>query len=724
MMHKIIFTFITTFFAFHAYAQGPRVPSQLEFGGMELKITEAARKKIQSEVDALTRSDKYFQLKLERVDLYFPIIERVLREENVPEDFKYLVIQESALISDAVSSSNAVGYWQFKKASGEEVGLRVDGMVDERMNLIASTRGAAKYLKRNNFYFDNWVYTLLSYMTGLGGAQKIADKKHYGADKMDIDKNTHWYVIKFLAHKIAFENAIGKNPNPALALMEYTAGADKSLRDISSELNVDHAKVEDYNKWLKRGRVPMDKIYTVIIPIAPTEKPAILAAIPAPVKQVALPGEGKVGIAEDKYPLIEGDTSNHSQPLMVEANGLPAIIAREGEDIAALAQEGEISLSRFLRFNDLEEGESIVPGQVYYFKRKRNNARTYYHTAMPEETLWSISQKYAIKLNKLLRKNRMKTISPLETGRVLWLRFIRPKDRPVEYREIALPEGIKEESMPSLVSENESVVGAEPQPEVSQSFEDIAEENPEETVMETQEAPEQIEIIAIDVPEDSLEIPTTVTIDSDLTEEEEPGNEDEDVGFQVTEPVNFVVTEGENDKAIDNPKHTVKQGETLFSLSKLYQIPLADLVKWNQIDPGNGIHIGQELIVYAPVESENMEGEATQQGPLFHQVEARETLYSISRKYNVTVNELQQWNGIDSGKGLNIGQQLQVSAPEIPEEMAVAEKDEEVIYHKVMPGETLYKIARDNKVTIKEVMEWNNKKDFTVAQGEVIIIKK
>src|SRR5690606_38102583 len=156
---------------------------------------EAARKEIQTHVDALYRSEKYLQIKLDRVDLYFRIIERIFREENLPDDFKYLVIQESALISDAVSSSNAVGFWQFKKASGEEVGLRIDGAVDERLNIVSSSRGAARYLKRNNNYFGNWIYALLSYNTGAGGAQKIVDDTYFGAKKMPIDKKTHWYII-------------------------------------------------------------------------------------------------------------------------------------------------------------------------------------------------------------------------------------------------------------------------------------------------------------------------------------------------------------------------------------------------------------------------------------------------------------------------------------------------------------------------------------------------
>ena len=164
--------------------QSPVVPSHFFFADLKIKLTDRAREEIQEDVNALTRSQKYFRAKVNRANLYLPIIERILKEEKVPDDFKYLCIQESALIPDAVSSSNAVGFWQFKKPTGQEVGLRIDSWIDERMNIVSSTRAASTYLKTNNSHFDNWIYALLSYNTGLSGAQKLVQPKHFGAKKM------------------------------------------------------------------------------------------------------------------------------------------------------------------------------------------------------------------------------------------------------------------------------------------------------------------------------------------------------------------------------------------------------------------------------------------------------------------------------------------------------------------------------------------------------------
>ncbi len=724
-MYKIVATLIFAFFALQMMAQSPQVPSQMEFAGIQLKITDAARRDIQSNVDALTRSEKYFQLKLARVDLYFPIIERILREQNVPEDFKYLVIQESSLVSDAVSTSDAVGYWQFKKSSGEEVGLRIDGMVDERMNISASTLGAARYLKRNNFYFDNWVYTMLSYLMGLGGAQSMVDKKFFGANKMVIDKDTHWYIIKFLSHKVAFENAIGKNLNPPLTLMEYGNGGDKSLREIAKNLKVDPTLVDDYNKWLKRGNVPTDKAYTVIIPVATGQRPDLLVAAnkPAPT-QAKLPGEDKVGLDQESYPRIEGNISNTSLPLMVKANGLPAIIARTSEEIAALAKEGGVSVSRFLKFNDLKGNEAVVPGQVYYFKNKRSNAPAYYHTTMPGETVWSISQKYAVKVNKLLRKNRMESVAALKPGRVMWLRFIRPKDRPIEFRDVV---GAQVEE-PNLVKEVK--------PAVEQPPKQVKNTNPAEEEYEVIDITDREDVdaakfdamgnnvdtgeVRIDVLEETEKVDEEVAVDMNVAETtKERSASAEEKGFEVKGPVKFVGPD-----AYKGMVHEVKQGETLSSISRQYEISKADLAAWNNIAEENAIKIGQKLALSGP-EKPRVADAVEEDGQKYHVIQPKETLTIISKKYNISIADLQNWNELTSLNDVKIGQKILISAPvvEIKKEQ-VQKREEEIIYHKVKSGDTLYKIARDNQVTIKEVMEWNNKKDFNVAQGEVIIIKK
>ena len=356
----------------------PRVPSHMEFAGIKLHITESARKQIQTDVDALHRNQTYLKRKVEKVDLYFPIIERVFSTENLPEDFKYLAIQESALISDAVSSSNAVGFWQFKEVSAKEVGLRVDRYVDERMHITASSHAAAKYLKKNNFFFDNWVYALLAYNTGPGGAEKHVEKKYFGANKMEINKRTHWYVKKFLAHKIAFENEVNKNYAPALELYEYDKTQNKSLKEIADYFELENSTIEDYNKWLRRGRIPADKTYLAIIPVATDNLVAQnLLVEPNPRKSNQNP-KTKLVLHNSYKPISEFDFQqnqefprvNNNSPTKVKINGIPGFIATPVDDINSISVGNAISVDKFLKYNDMTPSEKIRAGQVYYLKPK------------------------------------------------------------------------------------------------------------------------------------------------------------------------------------------------------------------------------------------------------------------------------------------------------------------------------------------------------------------
>ncbi|WP_291788716.1 transglycosylase SLT domain-containing protein, partial [Cecembia sp.] len=257
---NLILSFLLLNFSFEALAQAPEVPREMQFADLTIRINEQARREIQLDVDALHRNKIYFNNKAERASLYFPFVERELREAGVPEDFKYLVLQESSLVADAVSSSNAVGFWQFKQGTAEEVFLRADMQIDERKNIVSSTRGAASYLKKNNAQFDNWMCALVSYQMGLGGARAYFGSQFNGKKTIDVDRNSHWYFKKFLAHKIAFENQIGNVlVSNTQYLEEFKVNGPSSLREISKNLGVSEEQLVELNKWAVKGEIPGDK---------------------------------------------------------------------------------------------------------------------------------------------------------------------------------------------------------------------------------------------------------------------------------------------------------------------------------------------------------------------------------------------------------------------------------------------------------------------------------
>ena len=643
------YTFFIYLFAITLSVFGnPRVPANYEFAGIKLSITEGARKQIQTDVDALHRNQTYLNRKVDKINLYFPIIERVFREENLPDDFKYLVIQESALISDAVSSSNAVGFWQFKEASAREVGLRVDRYVDERMHITASSRAAAKYLKKNNFFFDNWVYALLAYNTGPGGAERHINKKYLGKVKMEISQRTHWYVKKFLAHKIAFEDEIRKNNMQSIRLYEYGNTKNKSLKEISVYFDIEQQIINDHNKWLKRGRIPSDKTYPAIIPVSSNDLVAQnLLGADAEVRTTEESPKSKLLFQYDYKPASEFDFNQNREfpkikntsPTEVKINGLPGFIAADTDDINSVTVGYGISEKKFLKINDMTSSDKIVAGQVYYLKTKKSKAKIHYHVVIPGENAWSISQKYGIKLKKLLTKNRMREEKDLSPGMVMWLRFIRPGDVPVEYRP-SKAQNVIVKSIPNEIAYPEQTFPAPTESQIDdQSAAEAAPEAEEEFLFE--ELNDETEHID----ENSFVDLNEKAVTSDASEVAKPRDSDD-------------VTRNVKEKEI---YHIVKAGETLFSISRAYGVSIGKIRQWNNIDDLDVLNIGQKLFIRQNTNGfeEPVEKPADVGRIRLYKVKADDTLYGIARKHNISVKELMDLNDKDDFV-IKVGEELKI----------------------------------------------------------------
>ncbi|MGL1886110.1 MAG: LysM peptidoglycan-binding domain-containing protein [Reichenbachiella sp.] len=623
---RLLITFCMVCLSFVGWAEEsyrPKVPSSLEFAGMHLKITESARKEIQKDVDMLTNSTKYFEIKADRARLYFPIIEKVLKEQGVPEDFKYLSVQESALISDAVSSANAVGFWQFKDFTGREVGLRIDKSVDERLNIVASTVGASKYFKRHNFYFDNWVYTLLAHMTGRGGAGKYVDTDKFGVKKMTIDRSTHWYIKRCLAHKIAFEGAIDKKHSQGMRLVEYKRGAGKSLSKIASEMKVSESDVKTYNKWLKSGKVPTEKTYIVIVPVK--GKIPSIKRIEGGVEPKKKTEEKPIAIDDKKGNPSFGDDLNSEARIYIKINGISAVLAKKGETTNSLAKKVQLHPELFAKYNDLSTTDKLTEGEIYYLKSKRNKGLTYYYTAQQGETLWGVSQKFGIKKKKLAKLNRMLSIDQLEAGRVMWLRQRRPKDVPVEIR--PLDSAPVDETVPveDLIKEvQQTLKKDEARRDSIQSANKHAEK--EEKALEEKLAKEKTSSVK--------------ETEEDIDEAVEVVKE----GFmEISEQTAGMVS-----------GHVVLKGETLYAIAKSYGVSVQDLIEWNELNDA-ALNVGQELMIHGDGKPEEVQLSQVD----FHVVEPGDTMYSISRKYNVDIKQILDMNQKDNFE-LSIGERIKV----------------------------------------------------------------
>ncbi|AKD58358.1 LysM peptidoglycan-binding domain-containing protein [Spirosoma radiotolerans] len=410
----------------------PIVPEQVTFADISVRLNPDARRIVQQDVNALLANRQYWTAKLDRVVLYFPMIESILIDEDVPTDFKYLAVQESSLTPDAVSSSTAVGYWQFKRETAVDNGLRVDEEIDERKSITGSTHGAAKYLKKSNGQFNNWVASLYSYYLGAGGIAKLIPPDWAYAREVALDGNTDRYILRFFAHKVAIESALKfHQTSNRFALIEYPNGGGKTMRSIAEELGVDEFELRKYNRWVLGDGVPTDKVYVMAIPVASDQINDIRQKIVnVDAKKTPEFVQNDVG-----FPVLRRVTtgmSSKNDPVLYEINGLPGIQAQAGDNAGSLARKAKISLSSFLRYNDMSDHDPVLVNDIYYLAKKRKKALVPFHTVREDETARSISQRYGLRLKKLMRYNRLDRVQKLATGRVMWLRERRPNNKPIE----------------------------------------------------------------------------------------------------------------------------------------------------------------------------------------------------------------------------------------------------------------------------------------------------
>lgn len=528
---------ILFFLSLSSWAQIPQVPREMSFADLTIRINEQARREIQLDVDALYRNPNYFKVKADRANLYMPLIERELREVGVPDDVKYLVIQESGLIADAVSTSNAVGFWQFKQGTAEEVFLRVDNQVDERKNIVSSSRGAALYLKKHNAQFDNWMCALVSYQMGLGGAKSYFGTQLNGKKVIEIDRNSHWYFKKFLAHKVAFQHQTGgvlvSNTG---YLEEVRIQGPANLKELAPRLGVSEDHLKEYNKWANRGQIPGDKTYSVVYVRQgmPPATPAV-AQSENRYNQSTATSNQSYQTSNPAYPRITGNQQYATRPNQIRVNNLEGIQANQTADAEGYAEKIGIKGKRFRKFNDLDKGARVETGKYYYTENKSSSAEVATHIVQPGETLWAISQKYGIKLSSLKAKNRIRTDKDIRAGMVLNLQEHRKRGEDIK--------------MAPAQELRRMAAASNPQPAPTN-------QPPAQT------APPQSN-------------PSAVTT--------QPRAE---TPRQTTPP----------SSGRESITHVVQQGETLFRLSQRYGVSAEDIKKWNNL-PDNTIKVGQRITI-------------------------------------------------------------------------------------------------------------------------------
>lgn len=171
-------------------------------------------------------------------------------------------------------------------------------------------------------------------------------------------------------------------------------------------------------------------------------------------------------------------------------------------------------------------------------------------------------------------------------------------------------------------------------------------------------------------------------------------------------------------------KHTVKIGETAYSVANAYQTTVDEIYKLNP-EARSGVKIGQELKV--PVVSSQSTG--TKETARRHIIQPKETLFSVSQKYRITVSELLKANpGLSEstfsiGREINIPELYTLSGEKYANDQSLSQPIKAKRQHQVRKQETLYSISKIYNCDIEEILSLNpDVKNFGLREGEFIII--
>jgi hypothetical protein len=263
------------------------VPANFDFAGEKVPTYET---EVRERFDRELYVNIYWQaqtgLIIKRVNRWFPQIEKILKEEGVPDDFKYIAVIESDL-RNVVSPVGATGFWQFMEGTGKEFGLKINEEVDERYDPIKSTYAACKYFKKAYKKFGNWTLAAASYNRGMGGVN-YALRKQKAKSFYDLRLNTQTarYLYRALAFKEILQNPAKYDfhiPRDLVYQQEKmnSIEIDTTIHDLpafSKLIGVSYKTLKYYNPWLRKYALTVkeDEVYTLQLPKnAPSRHSAI-----------------------------------------------------------------------------------------------------------------------------------------------------------------------------------------------------------------------------------------------------------------------------------------------------------------------------------------------------------------------------------------------------------------------------------------------------------------
>ena len=253
------------------------LPETMEFCGEEVPLDLFyVRERLERELLVNSYRHSATILLLKRTARWFPVLEPVMEQYGLPKDFKYLAMIESEL-TNAVSPSKAVGFWQFLESTGKEYGLEINKEVDMRYHVEKETAAACKYLKDSYRKFGSWTAAAAAFNCGNGRISRTKEEQRVDSYyDMILPEETQRYVFRILALKLITENPgkygfqIGDNGwyQPLESKTITVVQSIPNLTDFAHSQGTNLKLLKYFNPWLRSNSLTVSagNSYDIKIP--------------------------------------------------------------------------------------------------------------------------------------------------------------------------------------------------------------------------------------------------------------------------------------------------------------------------------------------------------------------------------------------------------------------------------------------------------------------------
>jgi len=592
---------------------------------------------------------------INRAETYFPMIEQIFHEEGVPDELKYLAMIESGLNPRVTSRAQAVGMWQFIRATGAGYGLNVDTYVDERMDPEQSTRAAARHLRDLYAQYGNdWHLAIAGYNCSPRCINRaLSAARNRGVQNptfwdiyQDLPRETRNYVPMFIAAALVVSNAedidgiAAPTPGPRFEYDVVPVRGSLSLARVAEMAGTTEDVVRALNPSLRRPQLPATNgTFALRLPLGSGSR--------FQTAYTGLPGD-QTTVAETDYTVGSGET------------------------LTRIARQYGVSEQALRNRNNLPTGEA-QPGMRLTIPVAS--------TAVASASVNGVqSVRYTVRPRTRIATSN---IGSRPADRTVASRTARPAPRPAPQSE-RTAETPRPDVPVTTVSERDGeaarVAAARREAEAARTRE-AARAREADRVRQAERARES----EAARPSNTRTVYTVQRGDNLSGIAERHGVTMGQIrqwnrlsSSSVRSGQRLVIYGATRTPEATTPAptrsreasttrtrttHTVARGETLSQISQETGVSVNDLREWNNLPENGAVRSGQRLRLTAPPASARTSRSSTRTReaaqPTTHTVRSGDNLTAIAQRYGLTVAELRRLNGL-SDSNIRPGQRLKV----------------------------------------------------------------